>query len=170
MIARRILMVAMLVASSWSAASAQDRDSKKGSIYKDDALGFSMNPPGFKAGPGPRVGSVAIFSGPAEAGFAANLNILIQRVGFDDFIKASDGSFQAAGLEVLSKTMGKAGKHRTCEYLYQGTLQGKALKFLALAVEDGDRVFLLTGTSLQQNFDANEPAFREAISSFALAK
>ena len=93
---------------------------------------------------------------------------------FDDFLKASDASFQAGGFDVQVKKLGKVGTHRSCNYVYKGALQGarqgNPLKFMALAVESGDRVFLLTGTSLEAKYDKYEPIFKDCLSSFSFDK
>ena len=169
---RRALGIAAVLtfASSAALVLAQDRGAQKAGAYKDAARGFSMNPPAFKPGPDLGVGVIAIFMAPPEDGFAANVNLLIQKAGFDDFIKSSDAGFQAAGFDVQTKKLGKTGTHRSCEFVYKGAIQGKAMKFMALAVENDDRVFLLTATSLEAHYDKYEPVFKDSLASFSLDK
>lgn len=172
MTSRRVMGIAAILAlaSSVALTFAQDQEARKAGAYKDEARGFSMNPPAFKAGPGLGVGNVAMFIAPPEDGFAANVNLMIQKTGFDDFLKASDASFQAGGFDVQVKKLGKVGTHRSCDLIYKGVIQGKPLKFMALAVDRGDRVFLLTGTSLEAKYDKYEPIFKDCLTSFSFDK
>ena len=166
---KRGLVIAAFVVVAWSAALAQDGVRKAGT-YKDASRGFSMNPPAFKPGADPGIGTVAIFFAPPEDGFTANVNLVLQKAAFDDFLKTSDAGFKTVGFEVLSKKLSTTAANRSCEYVYKGSIQGKPMKFMALAVDGGDRVFLLTGTSLESNYDKYEATFKASISSFALDK
>jgi hypothetical protein len=49
-------------------------------------------------------------------------------------------------------------------------MEGKDLRFLALAVVDTDRVFLTTCTALKSRFQEDEPEFRACLDSFKLAQ
>jgi hypothetical protein len=51
---------------------------------------------------------------------------------------------------------------------YEGASQGRKLKFMALAVVDADRVFLVTGTSTQDDYEALSKEFRASIDSFKI--
>lgn len=138
------------------------------SLYRDESLGFSISPLALDL---PAAGSftVSAFSLPPRQGFTANVNLrLTLNTTLAAFDTQSDREFQAVGAEVISRRELEVSNRPAIETDYRMTFQGRQLRFLALAVEDGDRVFLLTATSLEGLFEDYEPEFRRVLASFTL--
>jgi hypothetical protein len=150
--------------------SAQDTASPA-SIYRDAQLGISMTPPAFRVPADAPAVQLAAFNSAGVDGFSANLNIQVhQKTNLDTFRKNSEAQFKALGIEIVTTKEIKVGTHRGLEYVYRANLAGIPMKFIAVAAEDADRVFLLTATSLEQRFNELEPVFRAALSSFKFDK
>jgi len=163
----------LLIASFALAPRAQEAQTKSPeSSYHDHDYGFTLTPPAFESDDDAKVVTIAQFLAPAADGFAANLGLQRQKFagGFEAFVKTSDAQFEQMDFKVLSKHGAKIGSHASNEWVYTGTLGGNAMKFHALAVEQGEYVFLLTGTALEQNFDDYEPQFKAALASFRFDK
>ena len=69
------------------------------------------------------------------------------------------------GWEVVSQKLLKVGTRDAFECVYTGALgPSPRLKFIAWAIESGDDVVLITGTSLEKHFDEYEATFRKSLS------
>ncbi|HEX7901138.1 MAG TPA: DcrB-related protein [Planctomycetota bacterium] len=137
--------------------------------YKDARYGFSIVPPAFAPGEAESVTPVMFFAA-GEKGFAANLNVAVQTTSMtaQEYAELSRGQFQQMGLKVHSEKELKVGGRNAFLWDYQGKTQGLDLHWLALAVHDKGRVFLVTGTSTSEAFEKHEKAFRDALTSFTL--
>jgi hypothetical protein len=140
---------------------------KQASEYIDAAYGYRLTPPSYGVSREPMV-MTAVFFAPPKNGFAANINVQVQRPGvsWEEFQTLSARQLEASGFEVSSREPRKVGENRAVEWLYSGELQGRRMRFIGLAIEKGEQVFLLTATALESSFAEHEKAFREALSSF----
>jgi len=160
-----VLLVAVIGAgAAWAAAVAVH----KPSVYQDGLYGFSLQGPAFPAAEkGSNVTPVMLL-GPAQNGFAGNVNVMVQQVAVtrDAYRKISTDGFKAAGFKVnADRNMTVSGKDAIL-FDYEGTQQGLQLRFLALAVIDKERVFVVTGTALKDSFPEKE--FMACLNSFRL--
>ena len=142
----------------------------KPSYYADGRHGFSLLPPEFPKGEKDSAGMTVSFFSPPKNGFATNLGVMVQNVAMtaDQYSELSTGQFKNAGLKVVSETRKKVGGKDAIAWEYEGTLQERELKWMALAVVDTDRVYLLTGTALKADYDQAAKAFKPCLDSFKL--
>ena len=135
-------------AVAWTAAEGPKR---LPTVYMDGRYGFSMQPPDFPKG-----------------GFASNINVMIQNVGLtmDQYRELSNGQFKQMELKILSETRKKIGGKDAILWEYEGKSQGRALHWMSLAVSDGERVFLITGTATQDEWETASKQFRTCLDSF----
>ena len=114
---------------------------------------------------------IAAFTASPVDSFTANINVQVhQKANFDNFVKLTETQLEALHFEILSTREVKLGTHRGAETVYRGEITGIQMKFMALAAEDGDRVILVTATSLESRFAEYESAFKTALSSFKFDK
>lgn len=141
----------------------------QGAAYKDARFGFSIEPPAFAAAEAVSVTPVMFFAAP-ENGFAANLNVSVQTTPMTakEYAELSRGQFQQMKLEVVSEKEMKVSGRDAILWDYQGKAQGRELHWLALAVVDKGRVYLVTATSTADAFAKHEKAFHAALKSFTL--
>ena len=126
-------------------------------------VGFTIAPlevPGHK---GPLLLSMSL---PAEDGFAANVNVQIQSFpgAIEEFATLSSKQFDAAGLEVKSAKTEKG--EWSCEYA--GRLGERKLHFYARAVKQKDRVFLVTATAAEAQWNSVSAQLKACVDSFTL--
>jgi len=140
------------------------------SAYSNSVYGFSIAPPTF-----PRVEKdsgtqTAMFFAPGKNNFAGNLGVMVQTVKMtlEDYVKLSRDQFEKGGLKVGTESKLKVSGRDAVLWEYEGASQGRKLKFMALAVVDADRVFLVTGTSTQDDYEALSKEFRASIDSFKI--
>jgi hypothetical protein len=140
------------------------------SSYSNGVYGFSITPPAY-----PRVEKdsgtqTAMFFAPGKNNFAGNLGIMVQTVKMtlEDYVKLSRDQFEKGGLKVGTEAKMKVSGRDAVLWEYEGASQGRKLKFMALAVVDADRVFLVTGTSTQDDYEALSKEFRASIDSFKI--
>jgi hypothetical protein len=111
-------------------------------------------------------------AGPARSGFASNVNVTVQRVttSREKFRDLSVKQFQMLRFKINSEQNLTISGKDAILFDYEGNMEGKDLRFLALAVVDTDRVFLTTCTALKSRFQEDEPEFRACLDSFKLAQ
>jgi hypothetical protein len=130
-----------------------------------------MAPPVFNFDPDLIAIQIAGFTAAPVDGFAANLNVQVhQKTNIETFTRVTTASMKANGIEILSTKELQVGAHPAREWVYRLTVQGKALRFIALAAEDRDHVVLLTATCLESRISEFEPQMRAALSSFKFDK
>ena len=158
-----LLAAAIGAGAAWAAAAA-----RKPSVYQDGLYGFSIQAPAFPmAPPGATVVPVMLFA-PAEDKFAANVNVVVQQVALsrDGFRQLSLAQFRQAGFKVnADRDLTVFGKPAIL-WDYEGSAGGRDLHWLALAVIDTDRVFLVTCTALKDAFPKYEQEFHTCVNSF----
>jgi hypothetical protein len=155
-----------------SAVLASGRTASRTSEYSDAVYGFSLNAPQF---PKPQSGKnviAVVMQAPVEDGFAANVNVMVQAASMSRkaYRDLSVRQFRQLGFKVNSeRTMTVSGREAVL-FDYEGLMNGREMRFLALAVPDKNRVFVVTGTAPKERFQAYEPAFHASIQSFRLAQ
>jgi hypothetical protein len=163
----------ILLAISRTAATAFSRPERlPSSSYTDGVHGFSIRPPEFPIDPqGINVTPVMFFAAP-ENGFSSNVNVGVQKVSMtaDAYYDLSIKQFKTAGLTVNSDSRTKVSGKDAIRLDYEGTLQGRELRWLALAVVEKERVILVTATSPKASFEKYEKQFRACLDSFKLSE
>jgi hypothetical protein len=130
------------------------------------AEGFSIKalPSGESNASGQR--AVCAFFLPPSAGFAPNINILIQPpVPIEDFAKLSKQQFDMFGFKVIKDAMVPPNEWNV---EYEGNTQGRSCHFFARAVRTDKKVFLITATTTADQWDKTSPQLIECVKSFAL--
>jgi hypothetical protein len=158
----------LVVGLAWPAA----RTARRPSSYNDGTYGFAITPPRFPAAArGTNITPVILYA-PPENGFASNVNVVIQNASMSRqaYRNLSVQQFQQLGYTVNSERNLTVSGRDAILFDYEGTLQGRDLRFLALAVLDTDRILLVTGTAPRESFKKYEPGFRAAIGSFRVAR
>ena len=143
--------------------------STQGTVYKDARYGFSIEAPAFAAAEAASVTPVMFFAAP-ENGFAANVNVSVQTTPMTakEYAELSREQFQQMKFEVVSEKELKVSGRDALLWDYRGRAQGLDLHWLALAVADKGRVFLVTATSTADAFPKHEKAFHAALRTFSL--
>jgi hypothetical protein len=141
-----------------------------GSDFKDTKFGYSVSPPEFS---GPPPGSVATrlnVLAPPEAGFSANMGVMIQeaRITRDQFIALTEQQLGAAGMKLRSSSKRDVSGQPAILFDYDGQVNGRSLRFLQLAVILPERVLLLTYTAPVSTFAGFEAEFRRSLETFKL--
>ena len=140
------------------------------SAYTNGLYAFSIVPPDFAKADKDSANQTAMFFAPGKNGFANNLGVMVQNVKttLDEYIARSQEQFKQGGLKTAVETRLKVSGHDAVLWEYEGATKDRKLKFLSLAVVDRDRVFLITGTSTLDDYDALSKEFRASLSSFKL--
>jgi hypothetical protein len=143
------------------------------SEYRNATIGFTLQPPEFKAkASAPNRQVASFYAPPTSDGFAPNMNIQVQKwaKGLEAYIELSESQFDQAGFDVRESKEFDIGDRAAVRWMYTGRVQGRELQFLALAVERGEDVILLTCVAPMRVFKDHEPAFRKSLESFAFLK
>ena len=142
------------------------------STYKDGLYGFTIQAPGFPDAPAGSGAVPVMFLGPGEDGFSSNVNVGVQKTATtaDAYAALSRKQFEAAGFKVNSETKARVSGKDAVLWDYEGKAQGRELRWLAMAVVDRDRVFLITGTATRDGFGKIEKEFRACLESFRLGE
>lgn len=142
----------------------------KAPTFSDEAYGFSIEAPVFATPPQGGQVTRLIVLGPAEDGFAANVNVVVQHVSTsrDQLRAASLQQFQALGLSVGSHRDTTIAGRDAVIFDSHGIQQGRNLRFLSAAVIDTHRVFVITCTAPTESFERHQEAFQRSIASFKL--
>jgi hypothetical protein len=144
----------------------------KPSGYTDERYGYTMLPPAFARADKDSVATLATFFAPSRKGFASNLGVMVQNVAMtlDQYRELSIGQFKQSNFKVLTETRKKVGEKDAILWEYEGALQGRELRWMALAVADTDRIFLLTGAAPKDEYDQVAPEFKISLDSFKLGE
>jgi hypothetical protein len=110
--------------------------------------------------------AVCAFFLPASAGFAPNINILVQPpLPIEDFAKLSKQQFDMFGFKVIKDAVVPPNEWNV---EYEGTTQGRPCHFFARAVRTDKKVFLVTATTTADQWTSVSPQLIECVKSFAL--
>ena len=139
-------------------------------VYTNDVYGFSIIPPAFPKAQKNAGGQAAMFFGPVHKDFANNLNVIVQaaKMTIDEYVALSVNQFKQMDIKVTSETRKKVSGRDAALFEYEGKTQGIEMKWMALAVVDGGRVFLVTGTAAAADYDSVAKEFKASLDSFKL--
>ncbi|MBE3098715.1 MAG: hypothetical protein IMZ44_16490 [Planctomycetes bacterium] len=158
-----VLAAAIGAGAAWAAAAA-----RKPSVYQDGLYGFSIQAPAFPMAPPGAMVIPVMMTAPVEDKFAANVNVAVQQVTLsrDGFRQLSLAQFKQAGFKVnVDRDLTVFGKPAIL-WDYEGSAGGRDLHWLALAVIDTERVFLVTCTAPKDTFGKYEQEFHTCVNSF----
>lgn len=161
------LVAGMIAGRSLGASAAAPARSS----YVDATYGFELPVP--SAPPATAASTmVAQFLLPPRDGFAPNVNVQVQRIagGLAAFRKESEAQFAALGAEIVKIGERRVGKAPALELAYRTTMNGRRLVHLALAVERGTEIFLVTCTATEADLAADEASFRRTLAGFSLTR
>ena len=157
-----VLAAAVGAGAAWAAAA------RRPTVYQDGLYGFSIQAPAFPMAPPGAMVVPVMMTAPAEDKFAANVNVMVQQVALsrDGFRQLSLAQFKQAGFKVnVDRDLTVFGKDAIL-WDYEGSAGGRDLHWLALAVIDTERVFLVTCTALKDAFPKYEQEFHTCVNSF----
>lgn len=162
--------VAIVVLASLTVLLGAEGPEHKASTYTDALYGFTIQAPQFpKAAAGTGVVPVMMYA-PAESGFAANVNVMVQRVATTrkEYRETSRAQFEGMGLRQNPDSDVTVSGRKAIIFDYEGNMGGQELRWLALAVVDNEQVLLVTCTARKDSFAKYEKEFRACIDSFRL--
>jgi hypothetical protein len=157
-----VLAAAVGAGAAWAAAA------RRPTVYQDGLYGFSIQAPAFPMAPPGAMVVPVMMTAPAEDKFAANVNVMVQQVALsrDGFRQLSLAQFRQVGFKVnVDRDLTVFGKDAIL-WDYEGSAGGRDLHWLALAVIDTERVFLVTCTALKDAFPKYEQEFHTCVNSF----
>ena len=170
-----IAVVASFAAGAFVALAAADAVARPApavapSLYTNDVYGFSIIPPAFPKAEKAGAGQAVMFFGPVRKGFANNLNVIVQaaKMSIDEYIELSKGQFKELKIKLSSEKRLKMSGREAALFEYEGEAQGRDMKWMALAVSDGERIFLVTGTAAAEDYDTVSKEFKASLESFKL--
>lgn len=110
-----------------------------------------------------------LMSLPALGGFAPNVNVTIQVLeeGIDKYAELTRTQFQAMKLTVIREVKTEKGEW-FAEYF--GPFQSMILHWYSRAVFDGTKVYLITATAPEKEWDTLSAKMRGVVNSFSLRK
>jgi len=150
--------------------------------YVNKTAGFAINPPDFPTAAQGNFMPVA-FTAPGRDGFGSNVNVMIQmqtgtRKQYIESARAEmrhiNGKFnESEEIKEKNKTLKISGRDAAI-IDYERTVNDVKLRFLALAVFDGEKyggrncIYLVTCSALASEFDAQKDEFMKCFESFTL--
>ncbi len=139
------------------------------SHYTDEAIGYALDTPKFP-GLGETPGGTVVFTAPPEAGFASNVNVVVQpmtttRKAYRDL---TDGGIKKLSMKINEDKDATVSERDAIRFDYEGKMNGKDLHFLSLAVIEKDRVILFTCTATAVAFPKVASEFRACLDSVRL--
>lgn len=138
--------------------------------FVDPVHRFSVEVPALgRPDAAPAVGRLVV-AGPMIDGFATNCNVQVQypRMEHAEFIELSLQQFSAAGFPVVANEAVEVSGLPAARMEYRGSLDGQALRFLALVVTDAERVVMLTCAAPEARFEAERAELGRVLASFAV--
>lgn len=141
--------------------------------YTDDTYGFVIESPGFeKLKTMEGAVTVVQFLAPPSLDFSANINVQIQNTGLskEEYITTTREQMTTIGFEVLDEKEGVKDGFPFVMWEHKGTMSNFELHWLAMAVFRPGHVLLITGTSLESDFQKNKLLFLDSFNSLRLRK
>ncbi|MCG3138387.1 MAG: hypothetical protein HJJLKODD_02250 [Phycisphaerae bacterium] len=139
--------------------------------YNDARYGFTIQTPNYPAVPtGETVIPIMTFA-PQVNGFCPNMHVMIQAqtVTADQYAQLTRDEFKTAKFSINSERTFKVSGRDALLWDYQGVQDSIDLRFLALAVIDTDKVYLLTAAAPPTEYPKYEAEFKACLESFQLA-
>jgi len=124
--------------------------------------GFSIAPLEVPMGLTPQQALVMFL--PATNGFAANVNVQIQPYGetLDDYLTISVQQCKNAGFKLLQQN---ATEKTAVVFEYTGDMEGRRLHWYARAQKSAGRVYLVTATAPDDEWDRLAPQLKACVDS-----
>jgi hypothetical protein len=125
--------------------------------------GFSIAP--LEDPPGGSIQQPLMMFLPITNNFAANVNVQIQPYPgtMDEYMALTEEQFKRADFNLLRKNpLGKT----TVVFEYTGDMQGRALHWYAKAEKSGDKVYLVTATSSEDEWSKLATRLKACVDSF----
>ena len=136
--------------------------------YENVIHNFSMQPPQFAQDSG-KLRTIAQFYAAPKDGFAAH--VTVQALHMDQslsaYISTTKKQYKAYGLKIVRMTKQTISGAAAIEMEYEGTMQGRNLRFLTLAIERKDHILLMTGASLKIHMPSYEKSMWAAMRSIS---
>lgn len=140
--------------------------------FVDPIQGFSVEVPAL--GESAQVATIQrlVVAGPQENGFSPNCNVQVQFVAMsvEAFRDLSLRQFATMEFKVHDTKERTVSGRRAVTFEYSGVMYERNLRFAALAVGGEDRIWLLTCTALEEQFEKHRSEFAGVIASFALVE
>ena len=132
--------------------------------YVNETFGFEISSP--VPGPFSGVYQSSMFYLPAVDGFAGNVNIQVQDFTgtMDQYKGVSEAQFKQAGIQVLNSKIDQG----VLTIEYQGKMGNYGLHWFAKAYKKANRVYLVTATGLQTQWNDQGPALVKSVNTFKL--
>jgi hypothetical protein len=126
------------------------------------ANGFSIAPLDAADDRGPY--QILVMMLPATQSFAPSVNVQSQPFAgtLEQFVSLSRQQFEAEGLSVASESI----RADTVTWEYTGEARGLALHWYATAHAGRGKIYLVTATALEQQWDAVSPDLKKCVESF----
>jgi hypothetical protein len=140
------------------------------SDFRDTKYGYTVSIPDFAAPPtGGSVPRLTV-SAPPEAGFAANMGVMVQEIkaSREQYIELTESQAAANGMTMRSSSKREVSGRPAVLFDYEGQMRGRSLRFLSLAVILPERVLLITYTAPASSFAGLEGEFRRSLESLRL--
>lgn len=164
-----LALVAVAAVAAWSRGA--EEPERPEAYYFDRNQGIGLEPPELGS-PASGTHMVAAFSGPPKRGFASNVNVQVQHVkaNREAYREISLKQFKDMGLEVLVDEDRKVQGLDAVYWEYKGTMQGRDLHWVSLAVIRKGDVVLVTGTAPAGRWETDGPKLEASIESLKLLK
>ena len=127
--------------------------------------GFQIDP--LDAPTSNATGQVIIMFLPSKNSFSANVNVQIQPYseGIKNYTALTKGQFKQAGLKVISEKQINDNEW-ICEY--SGDLRGLSLHWYARAIFRENKIYLVTATALNQDWNEDSISLKKCVDSFKM--
>jgi hypothetical protein len=99
-------------------------------------------------------------------GFASNINVMIQNFegSIEEYATISEKQFKKINFTVLNKKV----NGNSLIYEYTGEMGGRKLHWYAKGVKRGNKVYLITGTAMEDAWSEEADKLKECVNSFKL--
>src|ERR1051325_5807447 len=144
---RSILILTLLLCCTGAIAQTGTRSS----AYVDSAYHFTFSAPNLGADTASPASRIAMFFGPTVDDFSSNINIMVQNGNMAQAAYHSEtlSQFRDAGLKVTVDSLVTVNGTPGIYWEYGGMMQGRDLRFVALALTRREGTYLITGTCLR---------------------
>ncbi len=130
------------------------------------ANGFSIAP--LEATDDRAVYQILVMMLPATQSFAPSVNVQSQPFAgtMEEFVSLSRQQFTAEGLSIVSEKLGS----NAVSWEYTGEVRGLQLHWYATAQAGNRKIYLVTATALEQQWDTVAADLRKCVDSFRLER
>jgi|GEM_PF-2643127 len=128
-----------------------------------EALQYDFNPPPFAAD---AEGMIFFHFLPAEDNFSANINCMSQPYlgTLEEYDKLSRDQFKQMGMQIITAKV----EDGFLVYEYTGRQQGRDMHWYSRACKRGEKIYLITATSLDKKWENDSKVLKDSVDSFKL--